>query len=168
MSEELKVGSEVMRKTGDPAKGEIKRIFTGAYGKRQGVVIGEVAWPAPRRINGSGYHTSTIKLSSLIPYSEEEAAKRKVKKIAALLKKVSRSLPTLDDIRAKNPAANGFFVVEQDGSGFALFFMDRNGTSMHSPGLPVERLIKSYKSMPSEYLAKMDAIGWLDSNHSWL
>lgn len=78
-------------------------------------------------------------------------------------------LPTLNDIKSKNPSANGRFVVRYDGGGeYILLFIDGNGTISGREGEPVERLIHTFKDTPLPDDARARAAAWLEANAYWL
>lgn len=65
---QLAVGDQVVRITGAPGEGVIERIIPGhmdKYPVRWIEAKAVVAWPAPRRIGGTGWMRTTVALSRL-------------------------------------------------------------------------------------------------------
>lgn len=81
----------------------------------------------------------------------------------------SQKLPTIEDIREKNPKADGYFVVQYDGGGeYVLWFFDYNGSVSGHYGEPVQRHIKMFTAPPSADVARDIAVQWLETNAYWL
>lgn len=87
-----------------------------------------------------------------------------------LARQASADLPTVDDVRAANPRADGYFIVRYDGGGeFVLWFIDYNGSQSGDYGRAVERHIHTYKEgAPEPATAAADARRWLADNAHWL
>ena len=81
----MQVGDKVMRKAHykNPSwywTGVVKRLYQLRHPSgeiAEGQFRAEVAWPAPHRINGNGWHHSMILARSLVVVTEEEIATRK-------------------------------------------------------------------------------------------
>lgn len=102
-------------------------------------------------------------------YVEKHVGEKGLEIEAKQAKFACSQLPTLTDIRAKNPTANGRFIVRYDGGGeYILLFIDGNGTIAGRPGESVERLIHTFKDTPTPEDARVRAMAWLEANYSWL
>jgi hypothetical protein len=79
----FKVDDRVLHKSGGSTKrgadarvGVVKRIYT-VRGKSCYVTKLSVDWPAPRRINGDGWHRSDVLASAVIPATDTEIERRR-------------------------------------------------------------------------------------------
>jgi hypothetical protein len=79
-------------------------------------------------------------------------------------------LPTIDDVKAANPRADGYFTVRYDGGGeFVLWFIDYGGSIAGRAGEPVQRNIHVYQDgAPDASTAAAHARQWLADNADWL
>lgn len=80
----LAAGSRVLHKSGGSAKrgadarvGVVQRVYAVSKGYGEFVVKASVDWPAPRRINGDGWHRSDVLTSALILATDEEIERRR-------------------------------------------------------------------------------------------
>jgi hypothetical protein len=107
--------------------------------------------------------SSSEETASKIAYIETE------EKEVLQARAASAELPTISDVQAFNPKADGYFIVLYDGGGeYVLYFRDYNGTIVNQVGEPIERHIKTYQGAPTPAAARADAIKWLKANASWL
>jgi hypothetical protein len=85
----------------------------------------------------------------------------------ALAEGAGRLLPTIEEIRAMNPRADGKFKVLYDGGGeYVLRFIDKNGTQAGRPGEPIERWIHTFRDgCPDPEEARAWALAWLNENY---